>query len=161
MLDAEIPDKTSQVIRTHLPNVHLSSLVNHEIKNGHSSEQPPIYQDWSLPSLRILHRESCTWLPPPSFASRAPNLIACTLMSMTVDFPKLISFLNAIPRLEQIILKVCKDKDDDNVALVQSMKLQFPKLWSLELICSSYGDNCNFLDRNLPVNHTPHYFQHG
>lgn len=129
--------KGSQVIRAHFPNENLSRLVRLEISDDfekYGSQQSSIYQDWSLPSLRILIDP--TWLPPPSFASKVPNLIECCFTSKPSKFLELFSLLNAIPRLERLAVRVQHGNDNDN-AISKSAKLHLPTLRSLKVISFS------------------------
>lgn len=133
-LEIELSDETSQLILAHFPSEDLSTLVSLEqipYDSPYFYRRPvSIYQDWMLPSLRIL--DEWTWLPPLSFASRVPNLIKCCLESTPSEFSKLFSFLNAIPRLEELQLRIY-----DESTLVQSTTLHLPALKTLILRFSS------------------------
>lgn len=120
-LEIELSDETLQLILAHFRNAYLSALVS--LSNNSFF---PIYQDWMLPSLRVL--VDGEWTPPLSFANRVPNLIKCCLESTPSEFSELFSFLNAIPRLEELQLKIY----DENT-LVQSTTLHLPALKTLIL----------------------------
>lgn len=132
-----LSDKASQFIHAHFPNESLNRLVELDSSDGslfYANRQASFYQDWSLPSLRVM--KDTSWLPPPSFAKQAPNLVECRLSSKPSDFPKLFSFLNAIPRLEKLTLSI-----EEDGAMVQSTELYPPAIRSLKLIFPQHFDN--------------------
>lgn len=71
-LTAVMDDLALRYISALFPN--LCALVKLYISGRLTKEShrlPSFYQNWSLPSLRIL--TDPTWIPPPSFASKVPK----------------------------------------------------------------------------------------
>lgn len=129
-LTAVMDDLALRHISALFPN--LSALVKLDVSarlTGDSHRLPSFYQNWSLPSLRIL--TDPTWIPPPSFASKVPKLIECHLSPEPSEFSQLIVFLNAVPDLQ--ILRLTMEDFDDTSMDESTMTLNVPALRRLRL----------------------------
>lgn len=144
-LRTTLSDETSQLILAHFPNEELSTLVRLYSPLRTKLSPTPlfrIYQDWMLPSLRVLQDE--TWLPPPSFACRVPNLIKCYFESTPSRFPELFSFLNAFTQLEELQLTIY-----DANTMLQSTTLHLPALKTLNLLFKSEFEHGALVEHTL------------